>query len=203
MTHFAPIQQVYSQQEHTRREVAAYYGIEPSYGYHNGYRSPFAPQKKFAPQDVFEPSPPKKFTPEAAQQTLPEPRDAAPVAAGPPSAAESPLSSEASVPAEEEAAADPFEQLMSQYPCYKHMFKNMGLLTANGVSFPHETKLITSKSQEEIAKEKAVQQLQVQCVMAGADAILGLRCEFLAQPAIGVCICTAYGTAVKYNLYGM
>lgn len=197
MTHFAPIQQVYSQQEQTRREVTASYGIEPSFGSLNGYRSPFAssPKKTFAPT----PSPKKTFTETAPQKTFEETKKAE----------KSSTADEATVStknatnddtATNEAVADPFEQLMEQYPCYRHMFENQGVLNANGVSFPHETRMINNKSQEEIAKEKAVQQLQVQCVMAGADAILGLRCEYIHQPEIGVCICTAYGTAVKYKL---
>ena len=194
MTHFQPIQQVYSQQQNTRREVAAKYGMEPSFGSLNGYRSPFGT----SPKKTFNPSPDKTFTSPAPQKTFEEPEET-----------QKPSVDETSVPSDstsangdvqEQPTVDPFEQLMAQYPCYKHMFENQGLLNANGVSFQHEVKMINSKSQEEIAKEKAVQQLQVQCVMAGADAILGLRCEFINQPEIGVCICTAYGTAVKYKM---
>jgi len=184
MSHFAPIQQVYSYSEQTRRDVSASYGIEPSY---HGYQSPFA-QKSF--EKTFEPTPQKQFTePKVALKTPQTPKEPAKtVQAAPAPKVE-----------EEAPVADPFEQLMAQYPCYKHMFENQGLMEANGVSFHHEVRMI-SKSQEEIAKEKAVQQLQVQCVMAGADAILGLRCEYIHQPEIGVCVCTAYGTAVKYKL---
>jgi len=194
MTHFAPIQQVYSQQEQTRREVAASYGIEPSFGSLNGYRSPFAS----SPKKTFDSPPQKTFTQTAPQKTF----DDSKKTDNPIKTAEAiaPQQQNTDDTATNEAVADPFEQLMAQYPCYKHMFQNMGLLNANGVSFPHETRMINNKSQEEIAKEKAVQQLQVQCVMAGADAILGLRCEYIHQPEIGVCICTAFGTAVKYKL---
>jgi len=198
MTHFAPIQQVYSQQQSTRREVAAKYGIdrEPSFGSINGYRSPFAssPKKTFPT-----PSPQKSFTTPSPTKTFEEPKEAEIS-----HKVEETLTPQATVNDNETApeadSCDPFEQLMAQYPCYKHMFENQGLLNANGVSFPHEVRMISNKTQEEIAKEKAVQQLQVQCVMAGADAILGLRCEYIHQPEIGVCICTAYGTAVKYKL---
>jgi len=185
MSHFAPIQQVYSYSEQIRRDVSASYGIEPSY---HGYQSPFAKKS-------FEPTPQKHFTePKVAHATPQTPKE--PIK-------DAKVSQVTPTPSptveEEEPVADPFEQLMAQYPCYKHMFENQGLLEANGVSFHHEVRMI-NKSQEEIAKEKAVQQLQVQCVMAGADAILGLRCEFIHQPEIGVCVCTAYGTAVKYKM---
>lgn len=181
MSHFAPIQQVYSYSEQIRRDVSASYGIESSY---HQYQSPFA-QKSF--EKSFE-TPQKQFTEPKITPKAPETPKEPVKAAAPTPKVEA-----------EEPVADPFEQLMAQYPCYKHMFENQGLLEANGVSFHHEVRMI-SKSQEEIAKEKAVQQLQVQCVMAGADAILGLRCEYIHQPEIGVCVCTAYGTAVKYKL---
>jgi len=197
MTHFAPIQQVYSQQESTTREITAQYGAEPSFGSLNGYRSPFDP----TPKKTFAPTPQKTFEPPSTPQkkTFDEPKQ--PETVNNRAVDESNQSTECdSDHVQSEPVVDPFEQLMAQYPCYKHMFHNMGLLNANGVSFPHESRMINNKSQEDIAKEKAVQQLQVQCVMAGADAILGLRCEFIQQPEIGVCICTAYGTAVKYKL---
>jgi len=197
MTHFAPIQQVYSQQQSTRREVAAKYGIEPSFGSLNGYRSPFASSSK---KTFPTPSPQKSFSAPSPQKTFDDPKEAEIS-----KKVDDTKSTKASPPNDDgtpqvDPTADPFEQLMAQYPCYKHMFENQGLLNANGVSFPHEVRMISNKTQEEIAKEKAVQQLQVQCVMAGADAILGLRCEYIHQPEIGVCVCTAFGTAVKYKL---
>lgn len=95
---------------------------------------------------------------------------------------------------------DAFDELMDQYPMYQHVFKKLGLQTANGVAFAHESKLkrFEGKSMEEIAKEKAVQQLQVQSLMKGGDVILGLRCEYTPNPGAGICICTVYGTAVAY-----
>ena len=111
---------------------------------------------------------------------------------------------------------DAFDELMDQYPMYQHVFKKLGLQTANGVAFAHESKLkrFEGKSMEEIAKEKAVQQLQVQslmkgtdlldmviwmtCRVTGGDVILGLRCEYTPNPGAGICICTVYGTAVAY-----
>lgn len=57
----------------------------------------------------------------------------------------------------------------------------------------------TGKTQQDIAREKAIQQLQVQCLMKGGDAILGLTCEFTAKPRLGCVICTASGTAVRYK----
>jgi len=95
---------------------------------------------------------------------------------------------------------DAFDELMDQYPMYQHVFKKLGLQSANGVAFAHESKLkrFEGKSMEEIAKEKAVQQLQVQSLMKGGDVILGLRCEYVPNPGAGICICTVYGTAVAY-----
>merc|ERR1719242_1648815 len=155
----------------------------------NGYRSPF----ESSPKKTFE-TPSKTQTKTFEEPKQPETITNRAVDESNTATSYAPDSTQS------EPAQDPFEQLMAQYPCYKHMFHNMGLLNANGVSFPHESRMINNKTQEEIAKEKAVQQLQVQCVMAGADAILGLRCEFIQQPEIGVCICTAYGTAVKYKM---
>ena len=84
----------------------------------------------------------------------------------------------------------PFDKLMQEYPCYKHCFINLGLLSANGMSFKHEInspKYKNNQSQEDIAKEKAIMQLQVQCSIKGGEAILGLQFEFTKND-IGICI---------------
>lgn len=100
-----------------------------------------------------------------------------------------------------ETKLSPFEQLMIEYPTYKHCFIDVGLMSANGMSFKHELnspKYKNNKTQEDIAREKAMMQLQVQCSIKGGEAILGLQFEFTKND-IGICICTAYGTAVKYR----
>eukprot|EP01084_Bolivina_argentea_P133150 234978_1 len=98
---------------------------------------------------------------------------------------------------ENTSQTETFAELMEEYPSYKSHVTDLGLMSANGISFSFETKNIENKSQQDIAKEKAFFQLQAQGIMIGCDLILGLRTEFTTCD-VGVCICTASGTAVKY-----
>jgi len=83
------------------------------------------------------------------------------------------------------------KMLMEQYSQHLHLFTPICYITANAVAFGYEANMpahkAANKSQQDIARDKAMAQAQTQCFMKGGDFVLSLRCEFSGDSEVSVC----------------